>query len=49
MAGGLDGETVGVISNGVKVWVLLSVSKLEKLDEGLVSADDMWVLVVNGG
>ena len=49
MAGDLDGETVGVISNGVKVWALSSGLKLEKLDEGLVSADDTWVPVVNGG
>jgi hypothetical protein len=40
MVGCLTGETSGVISKGVEVWVLSRGSKFEKLDDGLVNGDD---------
>ena len=41
----LSGVTAGVISKGVKVWLLSRSSKLEWRDDGLVTDDGEWFLV----
>ena len=47
MAGGLVGETSGVTSKGVEVWVASRMSKLdERPDGGLENAGGDWVLFV---
>ena len=55
MVGGLVGETSGVTSKGVEVWVTSRISKLdERPDGGLENAGGDWALfvclaVVKGG